>query len=186
MRLLIFASVLVVDAEALLHVGAEILHHHVGLLHHAFEGGDPFGRFQVQRHAALVAMQVLEVRTLAGPTHLFFEAGRRLDLDDIGAPVGKLAHAGRPRPHAGQVEHCEARKSLRGPGRRHCGRFLVRFLPAGLHRRGQTFPDIMAIVYRCRGGRSGRDDPLECDGIGHHSGTFRRRLEFQHQNSTPS
>jgi hypothetical protein len=29
-------------------------------------------------------------------------------------------------------------------------------LPAGLHRRGQTFPDIVIIVYRRRGGRSAR------------------------------
>ncbi len=52
---------LVVDAEPLLHVGAEILDHDVGLLDHALEGGEAFGRLQIERHAALVAVQVLKV-----------------------------------------------------------------------------------------------------------------------------
>ena len=62
MRLLILRSDVVVDAEPVLHVGAEILHHHVGLLDQALEGGEPLRRFEVERHAALVALQVLEVR----------------------------------------------------------------------------------------------------------------------------
>ena len=41
-------------------------------------------------------------------------AGRRLDLDDLGAPIGELAHRGRTGAHAGQVEHLEA-------GKRRCG-----------------------------------------------------------------
>ena len=123
---------LVVDPEPLLHVGAEILHHDIGLLHHALEGGEPFGRLQVERHAALVAMQVLEVGALARPAHRLFQSGRRLDLDDIGAPVGELAHAGRSRAHAGQIEHREARKRFRSMGKRHCWRLqrLNSFSPA--------------------------------------------------------
>jgi len=31
---------LVIDAEAVLHVGAIVLHHDVGVRHHVFEGGD--------------------------------------------------------------------------------------------------------------------------------------------------
>jgi len=38
---------LVVDAEAILHVGAEVLDHDVGLLDQALESGKAIGRFQV-------------------------------------------------------------------------------------------------------------------------------------------
>ena len=55
----------VVDAEPLLHVGAVVLHHDVGLRGHLLQHRDAFGRLQVQRDRALVAVQVLEVRTLA-------------------------------------------------------------------------------------------------------------------------
>ena len=58
-------EVLVVDLQPLLHVGPEVLDHHVGLLHHAPERGEPLGRLEVQRDGALVAMQVLEIGTLA-------------------------------------------------------------------------------------------------------------------------
>src|SRR6185437_15476823 len=37
-----------------------------------------------------------------------------VDLDDIGAPVGELAHAGRPGADAGKVEHGETGQGLRG------------------------------------------------------------------------
>ncbi len=49
---------------------------------------------QVQRQAALVAVQVLEIRTGAWTAELR-GVDRCFDLDDIGAPVGKLPHAGR-------------------------------------------------------------------------------------------
>ena len=61
------AQFVVVDAEPVFHVGAEILHHHIGLRDHAQEGGVPLRRLEVEGHAALVAMQVLEIRSLARP-----------------------------------------------------------------------------------------------------------------------
>ena len=67
------------------------------------------GRPQVQAQAALVAVQVLEVGALARATRPL-AAGQRLgqlDLDDVGAPVGQLAHRGRAGPHLGQVDHPE-------------------------------------------------------------------------------
>ena len=84
---------LVVDAEAVLHVGPEVLDHHVGLLDQAQEDREAFRRLQVERDAALVAVQVLEVRPSRGPPGLAAPPLRRLDLDDVGAPVGELAHA---------------------------------------------------------------------------------------------
>ena len=113
---------LVVDAEPLLHVGTEILDHDIGLLDHALEGGEPFRRLQIERHAALVAVQVLKVAALARAAHRLFQAGRRLDLDDIGAPIGELAHAGRSRADAGEIEYRESRKRFRSVGKRHCWR----------------------------------------------------------------
>jgi hypothetical protein len=65
----------------------------------------------------LVAVQILEIRPPARAAELF-AAGvlqQGIDLNDIGAPVRELAHAGRPGTDPGQVEHenrnraCEAR-----------------------------------------------------------------------------
>ncbi len=175
---------LVVDAEPLLHVGPEILDHDVGLLDHALEGGEAFGRLQIERHAALVAMQVLKVAALARPAHRLFDAGRRLDLDDIGAPVGELAHAGRARAHAGEIEHREPRKSFRSAGKGHCWRlqrrFVAgRFLPAEVRPEGPELPrsdrhcppapgDCGPVFAPCRSARMHVAN-------GHLSGTFGRR-----------
>src|ERR1035437_87076 len=61
-------------------------------------------------------VQVLEVRTIAGAVRLL--AGgilhQGVDLDDIGAPVRELPHAGRPRADAGEIKHGEAGQGLRG------------------------------------------------------------------------
>src|SRR6185437_15978611 len=101
-----FAQRVVVDAETALHVGTEIFHHHVGFLDHAHQGGVPQRRFQIECHAAYVAYKHLEVGTFARATRTLTvgEMRRRLDLDDVGAPVGELAHAGRARSHARQIE----------------------------------------------------------------------------------
>ena len=71
------------------------------------------------RDAALVAMQVLEIAAVASAADRVaaFQPLRRLDLDDIGAPVGELARAGGPRPHPRQVEHRQMIE--RGRGARH-------------------------------------------------------------------
>src|SRR4029079_18416127 len=67
--------------------------------------------------------------------------GRHLDLDDIGAPIGELAHASGARAHPRQVEHGEARKGKR--------RFAeVHWLYIGARRKaGENIPDIPALVH---------------------------------------
>jgi hypothetical protein len=62
-------------------------------------------QLEVERHRALVAVQVLHVGAVARAAHALvrIDPGRRLDLDDVGAEVGELAHAGRSRAHARQV-----------------------------------------------------------------------------------
>ena len=141
---------LVIDAEPLLHIGPEILDQHIGFLDHALERRDAFGLFQIERHAAFVAVQVLKVAAFARAAHRLFDAGRGLDLDDIGAPVGKLAHAGRSRSDAGQIENGETRKSFRSAGKGHCGRLQRQFCRTGFCR-----------LSFCRlTGRKGRTSPI--------------------------
>jgi hypothetical protein len=101
----------VVDAEAVLHVRAEVLHHHVGALGEAHEDRAAFGLLEVERHRALVAVQVLHVETVARPAHgVELHRGRKLDLDHVGAEVGELLDAGGTCAHAREVEHTDARE----------------------------------------------------------------------------
>ena len=119
------AQALVVDAEPVLDVGAEVLDHHVGLPDHAAKHRDAVLLLHVQRDAALVAVDALEIRAVALAAHAFggVDLFRRLDLDDVGAPVGELAHRRRARAHAGQVEHDEAGKRSGAFG--HWGKFAA-------------------------------------------------------------
>ena len=84
---------LIVDAEFCLHIGTEILDHHVGLFHEPLEHFEAPRVFQVERHRPLVAVQILEVEALARPAQLL-AAGvlqQRVDLDDVGARVPQAA-----------------------------------------------------------------------------------------------
>ena len=71
-------------------------------------------RFQIERDAALVAMQVLEIAGMARAADRIagLEPLRRLDLDDVGAPIRELAHASGPGAHARQIENGEAGERL--------------------------------------------------------------------------
>ncbi len=117
---------------------------------------EPLLRLQVQRDGALVAVQVLEVRTLARTARRLsgHQLGRLLDLDDIGAPVGELAHAGRPRPDLGQVENGKAFERARSPWESAFSAPVEAIFrgvfpdPGGRGRAGQTFPDLAGVVYR--------------------------------------
>ena len=115
------AQALIVDAELCLHVGTKILDHDVGLLGEPLEHFEALGVLQVQRHGPLVAVQILEIRALARAARLL-AAGvlqQRVDLDDVGAPIRQLPHAGGPGANAGEIEHGEAGKGLRSAGERH-------------------------------------------------------------------
>src|SRR4029453_2028112 len=109
----------VVDAQPELHVGAVVLDHDVGLLDQLLEDGEAVGFLEIERDRLLVAMQVLEVWSVARPAHVHVAgAGRHLDLDAVGAPIGEVAHRRRTGAYARQVEHGEA-------GKRSCGHDLT-------------------------------------------------------------
>ena len=110
-------QLLVGEAEALLHRGAEIFHHDVGA---GDQPGQHFGagrRLQIEAQAALVAMQVLLVGAVAAPGDAAdLAVGRRVDADHVGAPVGQQAHGGGPGAGDREVEHGVARQGQRGRG----------------------------------------------------------------------
>jgi hypothetical protein len=110
------AQALVIDAEPRLYIGAKVLDHDIGFLSHTPEDIPALGIFQIERHRALVAVQILEVGTVARAARLLSGGvlRQRIDLDDIRSPVRQLPHAGRSGPDAGQVENGKAGKGLRG------------------------------------------------------------------------
>ncbi len=106
-----------IDAEAPGDAGPHVLDNDVGRFRQSHQDFAAFVGLQVQRDGALVAMQVLEIRTVAA-AHQFADlvvSRRRLDPDHVGAPVGQRAHAGRAGARQGQVDDLEARQ--RQPGR---------------------------------------------------------------------
>ncbi len=115
------AQAFIVDAEPGLDVGTKILDHDVGLFHKPPKHFKTFLVLQIERHRAFVAVQILEIRAMARAARLF--AGgilhQRIDLDDIGAPVRELPHAGRPGADPGEIEHDEAGEGLRGMWKGH-------------------------------------------------------------------
>ncbi len=106
MRGLTFLTELVIDAEAVFYLGAEILDDDVSLLRQLKKDCLAFLGLQVERQAALVAVQVLEIKPVA-PRAGDIASGlaRLLDLDHIGAPIGELADRSRPGPGMTQIEN---------------------------------------------------------------------------------
>ena len=102
-------KVLVPEPEPLHRARAKVLDEDVGALDHPRENGAPFGRFEVERHALLVAVQQQEepgievgpLRQCAAPRLTPW----RLDLDDVGAEPRQHLGATRPSLVLREVEH---------------------------------------------------------------------------------
>ena len=117
---------LVIDAEPVFDGRAEILDDDICGLSQLKEDREPVLGLQVERQAALVAMEILEIEPVAArPGHIAAVVAAPLDLDDIGAPIGELAHRGRPGAGMGQVENGVFRQR-QGSDAHECGPFLVR------------------------------------------------------------
>src|SRR5690606_7829868 len=111
---------LVVDLQPVFDVRAIVFHHHVGRFYELVEDLASLVALQVQRDRALVAVQILEIETMARATQSLAASGhgRCLDLDDVRSPVRELAHAGRAGADAGEIENLVLRE--RKTTRRHC------------------------------------------------------------------
>ena len=97
---------LVIDPEPMLHVGAVVLDDHVGALDEALENLAPFRRFEIERQATLVAMQILEVEPVPRTDFGGGVVGR-FDLEHVGAPIGELPHGRRTGARPRQIDHLE-------------------------------------------------------------------------------
>ena len=100
-----FLHCFVIDAELVLDGGFVVLDHHVGCFRQFEKYLQPFRRFQIQRQALFIAMQILEIRPVTAAASGIHARTGRFDLDDVRAPVGKLAHGGRPRAMRGQIQY---------------------------------------------------------------------------------
>jgi hypothetical protein len=104
-----------------LHRGAHVLDDDVGFRNELHESRETFGRFQIEPHHALVAVEVLEIEAVAPAGVILGRLFRRFDADDVRAPVRKMAHARRAGPGARQIENGDAfERKARGVG---CGGF---------------------------------------------------------------
>src|SRR6202007_3352812 len=92
-----------VDAEPVLDVGAEVLDNDVRLLDELVEDVECTRVLEVERDAAFVGVEVLEVEAVALVLGALLLAGS-LYLDDLGAEVAELADTGRTGARAGQVD----------------------------------------------------------------------------------
>ena len=96
---------LVIDAEPVLDGRFEVLDDDIGLLDELEEDFLPLRAFQVERQRPLVAVQILEIGAVAAAAGRVGMLAGRLDLDDIGAPIGELPHRGRTGAMRGQIDH---------------------------------------------------------------------------------
>ena len=69
----------------------------------------PFVRFQIDREAALVAIEgIEEAGRKPARRRVCVAVRRRLDLDDIGAEIGEQQARARPHDRVAELEHAEA------------------------------------------------------------------------------
>src|SRR4030095_11042725 len=79
---------LVVDPQALLHPRPVVLYDDVGVLRELLEDRHTLGVAEVERHAPLVAVEILEVEAVAIAAHAVARAAAgHLDLDGFGPAV---------------------------------------------------------------------------------------------------
>ena len=139
----------VIDAEARLHVGPEILQQHVGASRPGSSAPRcPCGVLQVERDPALVAMRVLEVRSLPGRRPIVVSMCSGVSIWIRRRPSRQAGGAGRTGAHLGQVEHGKAGKGLGGPGKRHFGGSGGPLAGPAVVFAGRPSPDLTGLVYR--------------------------------------
>ena len=108
-RRMLFPEILITEPQTFHDARREILDQHVGGLQQAAHHAGAAGLFEIDRHAALVAVHHQERRGLVPDLRRDHVAAvvavrRLLDLDDVGAHVGEHERAGRPRHHVGEID----------------------------------------------------------------------------------
>ena len=121
----------VIDAEPVLHVGFVILDDHIGALGELHKDRVALIAFEVQRNSPLVAMQVLEIGTVAAAAGRVDQLAGGLDLDHLRTPIGELAHRRRPGAMRSQVDDEEVVEGEHG----HWGIFSIRISSVILRRK---------------------------------------------------
>lgn len=110
-----------VDAQLFLAGGDLVGRNHVRAAHQRMQGGQPVGRRDIERHAALVAIHRDEPERFAvekrgAPGARIVTARSAFDLDDIGAVVGEQQTCIRACNRGRQIEHANAGEKRRRPG----------------------------------------------------------------------
>jgi hypothetical protein len=103
---------LVAEAEALHGARAEVLDEDVGRPDERLDHVHRLGRLEIERHAALVAVEEQVGRGLAvlvrGPGAGLVARARVLDLDDVGPKIGEEGPAPGTGDDAGEIEDADA------------------------------------------------------------------------------
>ena len=115
----------------MLHVGFVILDDHIGALGELHKDRVALIAFEVQRNRPLVAMQVLEIGTVAAAAGRVDQLAGGLDLDHLRTPIGELAHRRRPGAMRSQVDDEEVVEGEHG----HWGIFSIRISSVILRRK---------------------------------------------------
>jgi hypothetical protein len=102
-------ELIVAAAEPLHRARPVILQHDIGVSHQAMDHRLSFGSLEIDREAALVAVEGREEAGAkpAEPARVI-ALGRRLDLDDVGAQLGENEPGGRPHDRVAELQNLEA------------------------------------------------------------------------------
>ena len=149
-------DVLVFELEALARGMRRVDDHDVGPFDQPLENLHRVGRFQVDRHSALVAIVqmpeivVPRVRLRRDLVHHSPQvAGGWLDLDDLGAEVGQDDRGARTRDETGEVHDLQAREDIVGCVLVSChGRLLI--APGTVAGVSAGRPACLPACLRCR------------------------------------
>jgi hypothetical protein len=123
------AEARVVEAERRREMAAQIVHYRLGVAHKRMQLALSFGRFDVERDAALAEIPGLEVVAVIGAEPMRADVSRRvaaggrmLDLDHIGSELGQKHRAVGCRPILLDGEHPHACERPHGSALRlsHC------------------------------------------------------------------
>ena len=112
----------VVHAQSVFHIGPVVLHDHIRLCGKLHKDRVSLVALQVEGHAALVAMQVLEVESMPAGACGVVAGARRLNFDRVCAPVGELPDRRGTGAVRRQVENRQTFKRKTGHA---CGSLLL-------------------------------------------------------------